>query len=143
MRRSEARELLMQMLYSMEAQGDFSGEAEKRFEDDYLGETDQSGYFRSVWSAAADNLSDIDEMIGTYARGWQLSRIAKTDLAVLRLCLAEIYYSEAGDIPENAAVSEAVRLAKKYGTEDSGKFVNGILGRIVREKGKEEKGEEE
>ena len=133
MRRSEARELLMQMLYAMEAQGDFSGEAELRFEDDYLGESDQTDYFRSVWKAVSEKKEEIDGIIGSRARGWQLSRIAKTDLAVLRLCVAELCYSQNQDIPVGAAINEAVKLAKKYGTEESGKYVNGILGRIAKD----------
>ncbi len=133
MRRSEARELLMQMLYSMEAQGDFGGELEMRFEDDFLGESDQTDYFRAVWSAAADNKDEIDRIIAGYCKGWQLPRIARTDLAVLRLCVAEMCFAKDEDIPVGASINEAVKLAKKFGTEDSGKFVNGVLGRIAKD----------
>ncbi len=132
MRRSEAREILMQMLYSMEAQGDFSEEAERRFEDDFLGESDQTDYFRAAYSAASGSRDAIDGMIEQYARGWHVSRMAKTDLAVLRLCVAELCFMKGEKIPVGAAINEAVRLAKKYGNEDSGKFVNGILGQIAR-----------
>jgi N utilization substance protein B len=132
MRRSEAREILMQMLYSMEAQGDFSEEAERRFEDDFLGESEQADYYRAAYGAVAGELESIDALIEQYARGWHVSRMAKTDLAVLRLCVAELCFMKGEKIPVGAAINEAVRLAKKYGDEDSGKLVNGILGQIAR-----------
>ncbi len=123
----------MQMLFQMEAQGDFSQEAEQRFRDEYLDDTEHEDYFSDVYKAVVDHKDAIDQRIEAASRGWHLERLMKIDLAVLRLCLAEMCWSGRDDVPVGASINEAVKLAKKYGTEDSGKFVNGVLGRIARD----------
>jgi N utilization substance protein B len=75
-------------------------------------------------------LKEIDTEIIRYAEGWKLDRMASTDRNILRMALFEIRYLK--DIPPGVTVNEAVELAKKYGDDDSGKFVNGILGNIIR-----------
>jgi N utilization substance protein B len=74
--------------------------------------------------------NEIDREISQYARDWSLERMANTDRNILRMALFELKYL--GDIPAGVTVNEAVELAKRYGDVDSGKFVNGILGEIVR-----------
>lgn len=76
-------------------------------------------------------LPEIDELLNQFSKGWKTSRMAKVDLTVLRLAVYELKYDES--IPEGVAINEAVELAKKYGGNDSYSFVNGILGKIVRE----------
>jgi len=78
----------------------------------------------------------IDELLSHYAREWSLSRMANVDRNVLRLAAYEILYLP--DIPASVSVDEAVELAKKYSTGESGKFVNGILGNLIREHASEE-----
>lgn len=78
-----------------------------------------------------ENLEKIDGLIQQNTTGWTKERIAKVDLAILRLALYEILYRE--DIPGSVAINEAIELAKKYSTDDSGGFINGVLGKIVRE----------
>lgn len=80
-----------------------------------------------------DKLQHIDQLIQDNTTGWTKERIAKVDLAILRLALYEILYRE--DIPSSVAINEAIELAKKYSTDESGGFVNGVLGKIVREAG--------
>lgn len=77
-------------------------------------------------------LPELDERINAVATGWKTSRMAKVDLTILRLALYEILYDD--EVPEKVAINEAVELAKIYGGEDSSAFVNGILGKLVREK---------
>jgi len=77
------------------------------------------------------NLPQIDQLIQNNTTGWTKERIAKVDLAILRLALFEILFRE--DIPGSVAINEAIELAKKYSTDESGGFVNGVLGKIVRE----------
>ena len=72
----------------------------------------------------------VDEAIVRYAREWTLSRMANVDRNILRLAAYEILYRE--DIPVNVSINEAVELADKYSTEDSGKFINGVLGSLAR-----------
>jgi len=72
----------------------------------------------------------IDDAISKYARGWSLSRMAAVERSILRVALFEIL--DVADIPASVSVDEAVEIAKKYGSEESGKFVNGILGAFLR-----------
>ena len=133
MRRTEARELLMQLLFQCEAQKDFREETKTGFVQENAIDGEQLDYFNKVWNAFIVNRDAIDGTIEAYSNGWKKNRIGKVDLAVLRLCIAEIRFLEdKEDIPENSSINEAVALAKKYSDEKSGKFVNGILGRISR-----------
>jgi len=132
MRRTEAREYLMKMLFQMEAQKDFSEEAEVAFKEMHLEEKSQEKYFDDVFESYMANRKDIDDIISGASSGWKLNRMDKTDLAVLRLAITEMKYLSGSEVPEKAAINEAVELAKKYGGEGSGKFVNGILGTVSR-----------
>lgn len=76
-------------------------------------------------------LPAIDETIAAHAKGWKLDRIAKAELAILRLAVYEALYDD--QIPVGVAVNEAVELAKQYGDDNGSAFVNGILGKIVNE----------
>ncbi|MBR3296422.1 MAG: transcription antitermination factor NusB [Firmicutes bacterium] len=132
MRRSEARENLMKMFFQMEAQKDFSEEAEVTYKERFLEEKDQEKYFDDVFESYMANREAVDELIGKFSSGWKISRMDKTDLAALRVAVTEIKFLSGSDVPEKAAINEAVEIAKKYGGEGSGKFVNGILGSISR-----------
>ena len=133
MRRTEARELLMQLIFQMEAQKDYSKEALITFKEENMDDSEQAVYFDSVMNAFMENKEVIDALIEESSNQWHLTRIAKVDLAVLRLCIAEMNYMTEGATPQSAAINEAVKLAKKFSGEDSGKFVNGVLGRIARQ----------
>ena len=131
--RTRARELVMQLFFQMDAQQDYSQDAIDRYRDEFFdGETGQLDYFDELTASFVENREKIDAMIEENASGWHVSRLARVDLAVLRLCTAEIAFLKKDDVPVNVSVNEAVKLAKKFGGEDSGKFVNGILGSIAR-----------
>lgn len=83
------------------------------------------------------HIPEIDKMIEEKSKGWKISRIAKADLTVLRLAIFEMLYDE--EVPNGVAINEAVDLSKKYGTDKSYSFVNGILATIEKELPKEEK----
>ncbi|MGI6116466.1 transcription antitermination factor NusB [Luoshenia tenuis] len=76
--------------------------------------------------------AELDETIKRYLKGWTLERIARMDLCILRSALFELMYS---DIPESVAINEAIELAKSYGGQESGPFVNGVLSNFVGERG--------
>ena len=78
------------------------------------------------------HLLEIDEIITKKSKKWKEERISKVDIAILRLAIYEIYFSE--EVPNSVAINEAVELAKEFGTEQSPAFINGILGSIVSEK---------
>lgn len=76
----------------------------------------------------------IDALIGKYSHHWRVSRMSRVDRNVLRLAAYELAFE--GEVPVKATLNEAIELAKRYGTEESGKFVNGILDRIAQELGR-------
>jgi len=78
-----------------------------------------------------EKLQHIDQLIQNNITGWTKERIAKVDLAILRLALYEILFRD--DIPDSVAINEAIEIAKKYSTDESSGFVNGVLGKIIRE----------
>ena len=87
-------------------------------------------YIDTVVAGVATREEYLNQQIQQYSIGWNVSRISRLTRAVLQLALYEIQYVE--DVPAGVAVSEAVRLAKKYDGDDTGSFVNGILGSFVR-----------
>ena len=90
----------------------------------------QLRYIDSVVSGVANRTEDLNSQIQKYAIGWDASRISRLTRCVLQLAIYEILYVE--DVPTGVAISEAVRLAKKYDGDDTGAFVNGILGSFAR-----------
>lgn len=132
MRRTEARELFMQLLFQMEVQNNYTQEIKTRFVQEHMKDSNQLEYFNRLFDATAGNLPAIDGKLEACSDNWKISRMAKVDLAILRLSTAEILYLE--DVPDSASINEAVDMAKKFGGDDSGKFINGILGKIVRSK---------
>ncbi len=79
-----------------------------------------------------EHIDEFDAVICENAVGWRLERLPKVTVAILRLALCEIFYVES--IPVKVSANEAVELAKKYGTKDDASFINGLLGKVIREK---------
>jgi len=129
MNRSEARELMMQLLFQMEAQDEYSFEMKEKFLQDKKDMKVQRNYFDRLFDMIVKNKDEIDRMIDESSVNWKISRMIKVDLAISRLASAEMLYME--DIPASVAINEAIILAKKFGTEDSSKFINGILGKVA------------
>ena len=75
------------------------------------------------------HLAEIDEAIDAVAEGWKTGRMGKVDLTLIRLAVYEMKYDE--DVPVGVAINEAVELAKKYGTDESPAFINGVLAKLV------------
>ena len=90
----------------------------------------QLRYIDNVVSGVANREEDLNEQISKFAIGWDITRISKLARCILQLAIYEILYVE--DVPTGVAVSEAVRIAKKYDGDDTGSFVNGILGSFAR-----------
>ena len=104
-----------------------------RGEDDLYAEApekDQAEYITSVVSGVSVHASELDGYIAKYARGWRLERIPLVAAAIMRVAMFEMLYRD--DIPNSVAINEAVEIAKKYETEETVKFINGILGSFVR-----------
>ncbi len=93
---------------------------------------EQREYILKEVEGTKAHLLEIDEIITKKSKKWKKERISKVDIAILRLAIYEIYFSE--EVPNSVAINEAVELAKEFGTEQSPAFINGILGSIVSEK---------
>lgn len=127
-RRREARRRAALILYQADVTGRAPAEVlEERAE---LGERLPS-FTRQLVLGVSDHLPELDEVIGRAAEEWTVGRMAAVDRALLRLAAHEILHRE--DVPAAVAIDEAVAAAKELSTEDSGRFVNGVLGRIARD----------
>ncbi len=91
---------------------------------------DQLAYIQGVVRGAFAHAAELDSYIAAYARGWQFARIDRVAAAIMRVAMYEILYMP--DIPNRAAINEAVEISKRYVDEDVVRFVNGILGSFVR-----------
>lgn len=132
MGRRASRETAMKLLYQLEIQKeDREAQISTALEENDLQDRDRE-YVLDVVNGVASNLSYIDNIIETNARGWKMNRISKVDLSILRLCIYEVSFRD--DIPYNVSVNEAVELAKKYSGEEAGAFVNGILSKVSKDK---------
>ena len=88
-------------------------------------------YARSVVEGVQDHVADIDVLISRYADRWAIERMPVIDRTIVRMALYELLWRS--DIPVAVGINEAVELAKSFSTDDSGRFVNGLLGRIVED----------
>ena len=95
----------------------------------------QMNYIRRLITGVAGHAAELDSYIEKYAKGWRFERISLVASAIMRVAMYEILYMP--DIPNGAAVNEAVEITKNYEDEETAKFVNGILGSFVREEIKE------
>lgn len=131
MTRSEAREVLMHILFQMDAQDDCSDELRDLLLAGKSIPEQHQTYINTIFAIVKDHLPELDDRINRHSDKWATSRMPKTDLAILRLATAEIVYAD--DIPSAVSIDEAVEMSKKYGSDGSHKFVNGVLGKIAKE----------
>ena len=123
------RENLMQMIYQMGMMNDFSQAAYEGYINNEISLSRESKYSKELISALSEHLNEIDKEISEHSIKWKTERMPVVDLAILRLALTEIHYME--NIPTSVSINEAVNMAKKFSTDKSASFINGILGKIV------------
>lgn len=125
--RREARRLALDILYQADITGadarSVLGEWEKA-------DRDIPAYTRSLVDGVAGVITELDRTIGSHAEGWAVDRMASVDRTILRVATYELT-SKDSEVPIGAAIDEAVQAAKELSTEDSGRFVNGVLGKIA------------
>ena len=138
MTRSEAREQAFILLFEKIFNPDQSIEDMKAVAEE-CGTFTVDAFAERLAVAAIDYTPESDRLIEANLRGWKLSRLPKVTLAILRLAIAEIMLFE--DVPDSVSANEAVELAKKYGGEEAPKFINGLLGTVIRGKKAEAKTE--
>ena len=97
---------------------------------EYTGEV--KNYVLQIASIYKENSGEIDSLIKKFAKGWDIERLVKIDKDILRIAIAELLYVDS--VPVKVVIDEALELAKKYSTDDSASFINGILGKVVDEK---------
>ena len=87
-------------------------------------------YIKDKTLAIIDKLPEVDEIINENSDGWPTNRLGKAELTIMRLAVYEIRFDE--EIPDGVAINEAVELSKKYGSDNSSSFVNGVLAKIIK-----------
>ena len=131
MGRKVARESTMKLLYQMDINDDFSQKETNIFLENNELKSDEIDYINEVIKGINNNIEEIDSYVEKYSEGWKLKRLAKIDLAILRIAIFEIMNLE--DIPPQVSINEAVDVSKKYSTDESSKYINGLLGTFLKE----------
>lgn len=133
--RRMGRTLAFQVLYGVSMVPETGMEGMKAaFERNPQVESEENDFVRdfgrSLYLGVMEHLARLDELVRTHSQHWKIERIAKVELAILRLALYEMAFT---DIPEKAAINEAVELAKLFGDGNSKSFINGILDGAAKE----------
>jgi N utilization substance protein B len=134
--RTTAREAALQMLFAIDASGTDAERAIADFWRELPGDAEDRAYADAAVRGVASSLASIDERIAKASTNWRVERMTRVDRNVLRLGVWEL--SERPDVPRAVALDEAVEVAKRFGTEESGAFVNGVLDRIAEELGRKD-----
>ena len=133
MGRHEQREQLFKLLFRVEfnAQDDMPEQVKLFFQDDEIQYTEKTmDAIQSKFEEIQKRLPEIDGMLNEKAEGWNVERMGKVELTVLRIAVYEILFDE--DIPDTVAINEAIEIAKKYGQSASGSSVNAVLAKFVK-----------
>lgn len=130
MKRKETREEAVKIAYCMDINKEFDKTLPCKYINHFEIEGADIEYLNKTMDELIDNIDEIDNYIKENSKDWKINRIAKVDLAVLRVAISEILYNDS--IPSSVSINEAVEISKKYSNEDSHKFINGILGTVVR-----------
>jgi transcription antitermination protein NusB len=139
-RRSRAREVVLQVLY----EDDLNPQRDLAVSDEFLrrrlhDDSELIEFATQLLSGVRRNRAEIDSLLSERAANWRLERMAVTDRNILRLAAFEMLYTET---PDRVVINEAVELAKRFGAKQSSQFVNGILDRLLRDRGEKRQGSE-
>ncbi|MFA6194999.1 MAG: transcription antitermination factor NusB [Patescibacteria group bacterium] len=128
-----ARTIALQTLFAWDFNGQKDGDIERLIVDNFANfapNFDDGGFVRSLVIGVRDNLEEINRLIVKYATEWPLDQITTIDRNILRLGIYELLHSP---IPPRVAINEAIEVAKSFGGDASGKFVNGVLGALYND----------
>ena len=132
-RRTRARELALQMLYQVDARGpEVLEELDAQVGREEPIEPEVLVFAQALLDGTLARQPEIDELIAVAAQNWQLRRMAIVDRNILRMAVYEMLYVD--DIPAKVSINEAIELGKRFSTQQSGSFINGILDRVRRER---------
>ena len=130
--RKKLRDLTFKIVYSCNFYPNLELEEETRLfleQQEELSEEDREEILARCMDIFP-RIPELDQEISEKTEGWRIERFSKVDLSIIRLALYEMYYDD--ETPEKVAVNEAVELAKVYGGDESPKFINGVLARLIR-----------
>lgn len=131
-KRSRARERAFQILFQIDVGSVDIDEAIRTTLTETKMSPDTCSFTEELVRGTMTNVQYLDEVIARYAKGWSIDRMVNVDRSIIRMAAYEILFIR--ETPYKVTINEAVELAKKYGTEESSVFVNGILGGIVKER---------
>jgi transcription antitermination factor NusB len=131
-KRSRAREDVIKILYSADIGREDLADCSSRYWENTKADPVVKDFAETLLSGIGSKMSYLDSVISRFADNWQMQRMATIDRNVLRMACYEILFLE--EIPPKVSINEAIEIAKKYGDKDSGKFVNGILDKVNKER---------
>ena len=131
-KRRKGREIALQFLYQLDLQGEHdAGPHAPDFWAQHPLDEDVRTFADAIVRGATTRQRQIDDIIARYTEHWDLDRMAAVDRNILRLAVYELGWRS--DTPPKVVINEAIEIAKKFGTRESGRFINGILDRVHRE----------
>lgn len=130
--RTKARKRAIDLLFEAESRGVNAGDLARERVEQPVTQAPLNPYTVTAVEGVVGRWTDINDALTTYSQGWSLDRMPDVDRAILRLGTWEILYSQ--EVPDEVAVSEAVALATELSTDESPRFINGLLARIVEVK---------
>lgn len=128
--RRKARELALQMLFQHDMSGNATDQIIDTFEELQKSKPNTREFAVKIFRGTVDHMPDIDEKIQNQAENWRLSRMAAVDRNIIRMSVYEFLHEN--DTPKLVIIDEAIEIAKKYGTQKSSQFINGILDGILK-----------
>ena len=129
MSRRQARERALQVLFQIDMGGTDPVVALAQMDEDFGSLAGSEDFTEKIVYGVIENMLFIDQVIAAVSKDWNVDRMANVDRNIMRLALYEVFFCN--DIPNNVSVNEAVDLGKKFGGDESGKFINGILGKVI------------
>ena len=131
-KRRKAREVALQFLYQLDQHGaEDPSPHEREFWTRHPVDPDTQTFADALVRGSKQQQPKIDQLLAQYTEHWDLDRMAVVDRNILRMAVYELLW--APDVPPKAVINEAIEIAKKFGTTDSSRFINGVLDRILRE----------
>lgn len=129
-KRSTSRRIALQALYQSELSGNTITEALASSMEEETFPAETMRFASELAEGVSANIKDLDAAISEHSNDWKIGRMSVVDRNILRIACYELKYFEGN--PKEVVIDEAVELAKKFGGEDSGSFINGILGAVVK-----------
>ena len=128
-KRTQSRGYALQILYQIDVTGDPVSTVLSRFWEDLKCPSEVRDFATQLVRGTSENLAEIDALIAEYSEHWEIDRMPTVDRNILRSAIYELLYRD--DIPRKVVINEAVEMAHRFSTPDSGKFINGILDKLM------------